>query len=90
MGRIYQRYPGLFSLPSSVEKWEEKLDIVEEYVQIHDKLPNKSDKDTEISSLGAWIARQKNNYKNASCIMNDEHIQLKWEEFTQIYSKLFI
>ena len=84
-----RRYSGLFYLPLSEEKWEEKLKMVEEYIQTYNKLPYKRDKDTEVGSLGKWIDHQKSNYKNTSRIMKNNHIQLKWQEFTQRYSKLF-
>ena len=61
--------------------WDEKLQMVIDYIKENNKLPSKHDKNKEIKSLGHWLSRQKKNYKNNTEIMKNEEIRNKWEEF---------
>jgi hypothetical protein len=64
--------------------WEEKLEMVEEYIKENGKLPP-----YDTTSLGPWITRQKKKYKEHKDIMVNTVIREKWEIFTNKYSCLF-
>jgi len=67
--------------------WEEKLQMVEEYIKENGKLP--STKNENIMQLGQWLSRQKNSYKNKIYVMKNEKIRKQWEEFVSKYILLF-
>ncbi len=69
--------------------WDEKLQMVIDYIKENNKLPSKHDKNKEIKSLGHWLSRQKKNYKNNTEIMKNEEIRNKWEEFINEYEEFF-
>jgi superfamily II DNA or RNA helicase len=73
-----------------VISWSEKLAIIEEYIEQHDKLPSSKHKDTNIKSLGIWISHQKKNYKKREYIMNNEEIRIEWKTFIDKYPHLFL
>jgi superfamily II DNA or RNA helicase len=73
-----------------VMSWEEKLEMVEDYIQIHNKLPSSTDKDKNIKQLGWWILNQKKNYNKQQQIMQDNTIRQQWEVFTTKYQTLFM
>jgi len=64
--------------------WEEKLDMVEEYIKEHGKLPP-----YDSTKLGRWISSQKKSYMNNDPIMKNENIRKQWEEFIEKYSQYF-
>ena len=88
--KSYEELDNLIVGIKKVIRWEEILKLVENYVQIHDKLPIQSDEDVEVRSLNSWISNQKIHYKNKSYIMKHKTMQEKWEIFTQAYPHLFI
>jgi superfamily II DNA or RNA helicase len=67
-----------------VYSWEEKLEMVEEYIETNDKLPP-----YDITKLGRWISSQKKSYLNNDAIMKTENIRKQWEEFIEKYSQYF-
>ncbi len=67
-----------------VMSWEEKLEMVEEYIKEKNKLPP-----YDTTSLGPWITRQKKNYREIKGIMINPSIRQKWKTFTDKYSYLF-
>ena len=73
---------------SQKEKWFDNLDVVEKYVQINQILPPRSDEDSEIRQLCAWIDNQKKNYKNGS--MKNEEMRNKRHIFVQEHHELFL
>ena len=64
--------------------WNEKLELVIDYVKEYNILPSQIDKYDEIKKLGKWISHQKINYKNNEWIMKKE-----WEKFMNDYEELF-
>ena len=69
--------------------WEEKLQMVEDYIKEYGQLPNKMNKNNIIHTLGIWLANQKQNYKNNKEIMKNKKIKAKWENFINEYEKFF-
>jgi superfamily II DNA or RNA helicase len=74
------------------EEWNNNLEKCMKYINIHNKRPSNSDKDKNIKKLGWWIGTQIKNYKNQTCIMLNEIIKNKWEEFImdEKYIKYFL
>ena len=69
-----------------VMSWEEKLEMVEEYIKENRKLPSQGDKNKFIKSLASWISTQKGYDKKQSII----NARLdKWRIFCNKYSYLF-
>ena len=67
------------------------FDNLKKYIISNNKLPTITNKNNEISQLGLWLARQKQNYKNKEHTMKYEDINKQWEEFIEgpKYSKHF-
>jgi len=69
--------------------WEEKLEMVEDYIKENGKLPTLSNNNLKYRSMCIWIYTQKQNYKNKTEGMKNENIVKIWEIFIHKYSKLF-
>jgi hypothetical protein len=82
-----EKYSDLFK--TDIEKWEENLFNIEEYIIKYNKLPIKESKDKDVKYLGAWLSNQKKNYKKKKQIMKNKEIRKNWEEFIEKYSNLF-
>ena len=76
---------------SNEEHWYDNLEASKNYMDIHEKRPNKRDKDKQIKFLGLWISHQLMNYKHSKYIMENPEIRQAWEDFTNDpkYSKYF-
>jgi hypothetical protein len=72
---------------TNAEKWQDKLNEVQIYIQQHNTLPEKTDSNENVMKLGIWIARQKQAYKNID--MSDVHQRTLWEGFVKQNSTLF-
>jgi superfamily II DNA or RNA helicase len=73
---------------SNEEIWMTRFDELNEYINIHNKLPPSRDKDFD--SLVQWTRHQKRNYDNRIQIMENETIRKIWKEFTDNNTALFI
>lgn len=73
---------------SNEEIWMTRFDELNEYINIHKKLP--TSRDTDMDSLVHWTRHQKRNYDNRNQIMNNETIRKIWKEFTDNNTALFI
>jgi len=62
-------------------RWNIIFQKVIEYINSNNKLPNYTNKNTEIKKLATWINTQKENYKNKECIISNEEIFNKWTVF---------
>jgi superfamily II DNA or RNA helicase len=73
------------------KKWIYKLETLKKYIILNNKLPTITNKNNEISQLGSWLARQKQNYKNKEHTMKYENINKQWKEFinNNIYIQYF-
>jgi hypothetical protein len=65
--------------------WQEKLEMVKQYIDENGKRPSKHDKDKEIKQLGYWIGTQQQNYKKKTEIMKEDKIYTEWTNFTNEY-----
>jgi len=70
--------------------WDEKLELVKDYIKENNNLPSKENKSNKIKSLGNWISNQKQNYKKNKGIFIDKEIKNKWKEFIKENNKLFM
>jgi superfamily II DNA or RNA helicase/uncharacterized protein YeaO (DUF488 family) len=73
-----------------IMNWDEKLELVKQYIDQHNKRPSKCDKDPVVKSLAQWISDQIKNYPKKAYIMSNPEIQKKWEAFTTKYAELFM
>ncbi len=71
------------------EKWLDYLKELEEYIKIHNQLPNHTNKDDNISLLAKWTTTQKRNYVDKNQIMNNDEIRKLWEEIVNKYQEVF-
>jgi superfamily II DNA or RNA helicase len=76
-------------LKSEQERWNEKLDIIKEYIKTFNKLPPITNNDENVKKLGKWISYQKENYSKNKSNMNDNLIREKWEQFVNENYELF-
>jgi superfamily II DNA or RNA helicase len=79
-------------MTNNVEIWEKRLEEVKKFIDENDKIPSQHDKVIKIKQLGWWIGTQKNNYVKKQCIMSNEVIRKKWNEFIEDdkYKKYFL
>ena len=75
---------------SNDEKWNDILEKLRLYIETNNKLPSLTDKNKDIKHLGWWISDQKKNYSKKEHIMKEENIRIKWEDFINTYSHLFM
>uniref|UniRef100_A0A6C0LGB8 Helicase ATP-binding domain-containing protein n=1 Tax=viral metagenome TaxID=1070528 RepID=A0A6C0LGB8_9ZZZZ len=77
-------------LKSEQERWNEKLDIIKEYIKTFNKLPPITNNDENVKKLGKWISHQKDNYsKNKGIMKVDSSIREKWKQFENENYELF-
>lgn len=72
-----------------VMSWEEKLEMVEEYIKENGKLPTIYNKVQKYKQLGSWIHDQKHHYANHTKCMKKLNTRLLWDKFVKKYPKLF-
>jgi superfamily II DNA or RNA helicase len=72
-----------------VMSWEEKLEMVEEYINENGKLPLSTDKNVMVKQLRNWISHQNKNYKKHIHMFRNIQYVNKWETFIENYSHLF-
>jgi superfamily II DNA or RNA helicase len=72
--------------------WMNRLNEVKNYIDLHNKRPNKRDDNIEVKKIGEWLSHQVTNYNNKDRIMKDDDVRKKWEEFINDmeYNKYFL
>lgn len=75
---------------SDIEIWNEKCDLMENFVRTHNKFPSENSTNEEDKKLGQWISRQKHVYKYKTGPMADENIYKRWTELCVKYPKSLI
>ena len=70
--------------------WNEKLEMVKQYINENRVRPNSNDNNIEIKQLAQWICHQQQNYKNKKDIMKKEKIYNKWTDFINEYQEYFL
>ena len=76
--------------PSNGERWTNMLIKLDEYINVHQKLPTRHHKNINIKILGGWTKEQKRNYIKKSKIMMDDKIKEKWEQFVSKHKIHFL
>ena len=71
---------------SNEEEWEMNLEAVKAYIDKEKKRPSTMSKDDTTKKLGQWICTQQTNYSKRECIMKEESVRKKWEEFVEEYT----
>jgi hypothetical protein len=74
---------------SNEEVWYDKLNELKTYIENHNKLPSKHDKEDKIMKLGIWISRQNQNYRKQDDLMKYDNIRKIWDEFIGMNYVLF-
>jgi superfamily II DNA or RNA helicase/cell shape-determining protein MreC len=75
---------------SNDEIWNNTLEKLRFYIETNNKLPTQHNKNKDIKQLGNWIFAQKTNYSKQEKIMKEENIRIKWEDFVNTFSHLFM
>lgn len=68
-----------------VMSWEEKLEMVEEYIKDNGKLPSQADRNRHIKQLAAFWSKQKIHYMNNT--LSEKH-NILWELFINKHTNL--
>jgi len=73
-------YKNIFYNP--IQLWISRLEAVKKYIDDNNKKPSPTDKNDEtIKSLGNWLLKQKDLYKNEEQIMKEPIIKNNWKKF---------
>ena len=72
------------------ELWMVKLNKVMKFIDEHKKRPSEEDKNNYIQTLGIWVSRQRQCYKNKIEMMRTKIIYDKWTEFINNYRQHFL
>jgi hypothetical protein len=75
-------------LLNNEEKWYDKFDNLEKYIEENGKLP--IHKQSEKDSLGLWVTTQNKNYRKKSQIMEKKEIYELWSDFLKKNNVLFL
>ena len=70
--------------------WQERLEMVKQYIDENGKRPSNSDKDKEIKQLARWIGHQQTNYKKKGEIMKNKYIYNEWTQFMNDYKEYLL
>ena len=70
------------------EKWNENLNEVKKYIDIHKKRPCTHSKNSEIKKIGLWLVIQIKNAKTTYFI-KDKEKHKKWDKFMKEYKEYF-
>ena len=76
----YKKY-----IQTNEDSWYDSLNQVIEYINLNNKRPSTTDKDTQIKQLGSWICLQKKNYRKKIRMMSNSKIYNQW---TQIINNI--
>lgn len=68
--------------------WEEKLQMVTNYVKANNKLPSCSSKTLSTKQLGCWLIANKKNYNKKIYMFKKTHNVELWEQFIKDYEEL--
>jgi superfamily II DNA or RNA helicase len=70
--------------------WYDRLNQLIEYIEKHNKLPSRCNKNNEIHTLGAWVHNQKTNFRLKIKTMRKPERLNKWKELMHKYPTLFM
>ena len=72
--------------------WDEKLQMVKNWIDKNEKRPSCTSKDLEEKKLGNWLVLQAQNYKNNKESLGIESNRIEWYKFItdEKYSKYFL
>ena len=66
-----------------VDEWIEKMNKLQEFININKRMPELKSKNIIIKQLSSWYYGQKNNYNKNKKLLNNDHITKLWEEFIE-------
>ena len=67
-----------------------RLDLIEKYIVLNNKIPSLKDKNKETRQLRAWLTYQQHKYKSKTNIMANIEIYNKMTQFMEKYKEYFI
>ena len=67
------------------DRWNKNLQKVKDYIDTHNKFPERDSKDKQIRGLNAWISKQKIAYKKKIKIFNNDKYCDLWKNFIDDY-----
>lgn len=73
-----------------VDKWRMRLKELDEYIQLHNKLPSTMDENPLIKSLASWCKTSKNSYDKNLYILKTDELRREWEDLVEQHKELFI
>jgi len=88
--KIFGGYINCTVTVSGTDKWFNKMDKVKKYINENDKRPSKTDKNTDIKTLGEWLSQQLNNYKKKIHNMKNKEMYNTLTKFITEYKKYFV
>lgn len=74
---------------SHEETWNNKLELLKNYINKNKQVPSYNNKNENIKKLSKWLIIQKTQYKNNTNIMKNIEIRNKWIEFIKEYQYYF-
>jgi hypothetical protein len=75
---------------SNDELWNNNFIELKQFIDINEKRPSATSKNTIEKTLGSWLATQLNNYKNKTYGMKDKDRYNLWTQFLEKYKQYFI
>ena len=70
--------------------WDDKLDMVKQYIDENNCRPSSSSKDNNTRQLAIWVSHQIKNYKHKKEIMKNKYYFDKWTDFLNKYKEYFL
>jgi ribosomal RNA-processing protein 8 len=72
-----------------IKTWYEILDEVKQFMDLNERRPSQSSKETREKYLGSWITKQLGEYNKKENGINDKKKYNTWTQFTEDYGKYF-
>ena len=69
--------------------WVETLGQLRKFIQDNARRPSQHTKNKDEKKLASWIGTQQKNYKAKQCVMENDEIYKKWEEFVDNSEQYF-
>ena len=88
LNNFIEKYHYLFK--TSEEKFKDKLQEIEEYILLYNKLPSRTNKNNKYKKLSEWMHTQEQNYKKNQNIIKIGNVKQIWENFVKKHKKFFI
>ena len=85
---LVKEYPKL-NIKSDEDEWFDRLNRVQQYININNKKPDSKNNDDDIKKLAAWISREQSNYNKNKKMLKRENIRKIWIKFITDNNKYY-